>query len=74
MPGPSFTAAAFSSFPLAVGNTVLFTDSSQLLHHFQDEVLSARSGPEATAWISLRSGEHQLEGNPPDLLSAKPMA
>lgn len=72
--GPSLTAAAFSSFPLAVGNTVLATDGSQLLHHFQDEVLSARSAPEATTWISLRSGEQQREGNPPDLLGAKLMA
>lgn len=72
--GPSLTAVAFSSFPLAIGNTVLATDGSQLLHHFQDEVLSARSAPEATTWISLRSGEQQREGNPPDLLGAKLMA
>lgn len=72
--GPSFTAAAFSSFSLTAGNTVLATDSSQLPHHSQDGVLRARSGPEATAGISLRSGEHQLEGNPPDLFGAKPMA
>lgn len=71
VPGPSLTPAAFSSFPLAVGNSILATDSSQLLCHFQDEVFSARSGPEATTWISLRSEEQQLEGNPPDLLGAK---
>lgn len=51
-----------------------WSHSSQLLLLFQNEVLSARSGPEATTWISLRYGERQLEGSPPDPLGAKLMA
>lgn len=38
------------------------------------KVLGARSGPQATTWVALRSGEHQLEANPPNPLGAKFMA
>lgn len=36
----------------------------------RNKALSAKSGPQATTWIVLRSGEHHLEVTPPNLLGA----